>query len=146
MFLCFPEKRKWYFWNDIMRIYTILISGWTSHLNGTQYYSGSSGVPGPTWEQGPIYTRTAGGQKGRGMSVYQWHPFSCCTPESCFQKMKNMRTHIAQTPFFQAWPLRVLVFSLIYSPRIITPDSCASQFDAVSTLDASGTSPHNKTQ
>lgn len=38
------------------------------------------------------------------------------------------------------------VFSLIYSPRIITPDSCASQFDAVSTLDASGTSPRNKTQ
>lgn len=57
MFLCFPEERKSHFWNDIMRIYTILISGWTRRLNGTQYYSGSSGVPGPTWEQSPIYTR-----------------------------------------------------------------------------------------
>lgn len=41
-----------------------------------------------------------GGRKGRGMSVCQWHPFSCCTPESCFQKKKNMHAHIAQICFF----------------------------------------------
>lgn len=41
-----------------------------------------------------------GGRKGRGTSVCQWHPFSCCTPESCFQKRKNMHAHIAQISVF----------------------------------------------
>lgn len=42
--------------------------------------------------------------------------FSCCTPESCLEKMKNILRNLSFSP---VWPLRDLAFSLIYSPRII---------------------------
>lgn len=91
-----------------------------------QYYSRSSGEPGPTWGQIHIYIRlhTIGqsGQKGRGTHMCQWHPFWIGTHKSRFQKMKNTRSPIRQKPqLFTAWPLRDLVFSLIYSARIIKP-------------------------
>lgn len=106
----------------------MIVSKWkqncqTVRLNATQYYNRSFDEPGTTWEQihtlgSKLLVRVA--RKGEGTLMCQWYPFWICTHKCCFQKMKNTRSPITQKPqLFTAWPLGDLVFSLIYSARII---------------------------